>query len=127
MGVRYMGAPVVPEVEWLERGIPREPGRRAVFRCWEGRGHPGKAQHRDAGIQCVQQRQIARHQPRLHFSNDPPGQVQTAGSIQRHCDDSAQNASKECCHPLHRVVAPEQNPIPRLQAELVEAMSATGA
>ncbi len=78
-------------------------------------------------MELLQQRQVAGQEPGLHLGHHPPGELQAACGIQRNCNDSAQNASKESRYPLHGVVSPEQNPVSGLQAELVEGMSAAGA
>ncbi len=109
-------------------GVSREsPGQGQIVRRRKRRGETGKAQRGDLRIELLQQRQVARQQPGLHFGHHPPGELQAAGGIQRNCNDSPQNASKECRHPLHGVVAPEQNPVSGPQAALVEGVGATGA
>ena len=108
-------------------GVSRESPGQADNPATEGKRHPGKAQRGNSGIQLLQQRQVAHQQPRLHLGHHSSGELQAAGGIQRHCNDSAQNASKECRYPLHGVVSPEQNPVSGLQAELIEGMGATRA
>ena len=67
----------------------------------------------------LQQRQIAYQEPGLDLGHDSPGKLHAAGGIQRNCNDSAQDASKESRHPLRGVAAPEQNPVSRLETRLV--------
>ena len=111
----------------LQRRIPREAGQGNVVGRREPGGKTGKAERGNARAKLLQQRQVPSQQPGLHLGHHPPRQLQAACGIQRHCNDSAQNASKESRYPLHRVVSPKQNTVAGTQAELVKGMSATGA
>ena len=109
-------------------GVSREsPGSGSVIRRRESSGETREAQPRNFRPELLQQRHVARQEPGLHLGHHPPGQLQAARRIQRHCNDSAQNASKESRYPLHRVVSPKQNTVAGTQAELVKGMSATSA
>ena len=78
-------------------------------------------------MELLQERQIAHQEPGLDLGHHPSGKLQAAGGVQRNCDDSPQDASKESRHPLHGVVAPKQNAVSGLETCLVIGMGAARA
>jgi hypothetical protein len=111
----------------LQRRIPREAGQGKIIRPGKRGGEIREAKSRDARMELLQQRQVAHQQPGLDLGHHSPGKLHAPGCIQRNCNDSPQDASKESRYPLRGVVAPEQNSLSRPEARLVVGMGAACA
>ena len=101
--------------------------QRTIVRRWKSAANPANTKPGYPRIELLQQSQITRQKPGLHLRHYPLRQLQAAGRVERNCNDSAQNASKESRYPLHRIVCPEQNAVAWPQPKLVISMRAAGA
>jgi hypothetical protein len=111
----------------LQRRIPRQAGQGKIIRSGKRTREIGKTKRGNTRMELLQQRQVAHQQPGLDLGHHPPGKLHAPGRIQGNCNDSAQDASKESRHPLRGIVAPEQNPLSRLDARLLIGVGAARA